>query len=93
MLPLLSREQLAATFRPRLLVPDNVRFGLTDGCAGVTFHVAADGTVQQVEVVAEWPAGYGIGEYVRRELEATRFQPPTGGVVPLHYEMHRLHLQ
>jgi hypothetical protein len=90
LLPMLSREPLQAVSRPRLPIPVQVQTGLTEGCAGATFRVAADGTVVDIQVLTEWPTGYGVGDYVRRELQATRFRPADDGTV-LHYEAHRLH--
>ncbi len=91
MVAALSREALRAVTRPRLPIPALVQGGLTEACAGVAFHVAADGTVHDAEVLIEWPSGYGVGDYVRRELEATRFLPSADGAEALHYEAHRLH--
>jgi predicted aspartyl protease len=91
MVAAMSREALRAVTRPRLPVPASVQGGLTEACAGVAFHVAADGTVHGAEVLIEWPSGYGVGDYVRRELEATRFLPGLDGGKALHYEAHRLH--
>jgi predicted aspartyl protease len=90
-LPILSREPLQAISRPRLPVPPVVQTQLAEGCAGATFRVADDGSVHDVQVLTEWPTGYGLGDYVRHELEATRFQPPAEGMQALHYESHSLH--
>lgn len=90
LLPMLSREVLQAVGRPRLPIPVQVQTGLTEGCAGATFRVASDGSVHDIEVLTEWPTGYGVGDYVRRELQATRFRP-AADVTALHYEAHRLH--
>jgi len=88
--PLLSREMLQAISRPRLPIPAQVQTRLTEGCAGALFRVAPDGSVHDIQVLTEWPAGYGVGDYVRRELQATRFQP-TADSAAFHYEAHRLH--
>lgn len=80
LLPILSREPLEATSRPRLPVPAIVQAHLTEGCAGAAFRVADDGTVHDIQVLTEWPTGYGLGDYIRQELEATHFQPPADGM-------------
>jgi hypothetical protein len=91
LLPILSRQPLQAVSRPRLEVPVAVRARLTEGCAGAAFRVAEDGTVHDVQILTEWPTGYGLGDYVRQELEATRFVPQEDGMQALHYESHNLH--
>jgi predicted aspartyl protease len=91
LLPILSRAPLEAISRPRLPVPQTVQAHLTEGCAGAAFRVANDGTVHDIQVLTEWPAGYGLGDYIRQELEATHFQPPADGMQALHYEAHNLH--
>lgn len=91
LLPILARESLQAVSRPRLQVPASVQNRLTEGCAGAAFRVAEDGTVHDVQILTEWPTGYGLGDYVRQELEATRFEPPEDGMQALHYEAHNLH--
>jgi predicted aspartyl protease len=91
LLPILSSEPLEAISRPRLPVPQTVQAHLTEGCAGAAFRVADDGTVHDIQVLTEWPPGYGLGDYIRQELEATHFQPHAHGMQALHYESHNLH--
>ena len=54
-----------------------------NGCGGVRFRIALDGTPQDVEVLADAPSGYGFGDHVRRVILATRW---SGGDDPSwHY--------
>jgi clan AA aspartic protease (TIGR02281 family) len=93
LLPILSRFPLVAISRPRLPVPARVQQDRIDGCAGVTFQVMPDGSTHVLRIEVEWPQGYGLGDFVRRELDATRFQPPAEQPGVIHYESHRLHIQ
>jgi hypothetical protein len=45
------------------------------GCGGVRFRIGSDGLPQDVEILAEYPAGYGYGEMVRQMIVSSRWAP------------------
>jgi hypothetical protein len=45
------------------------------GCGGVRFRIGPDGTPQDVEVLADYPLGYGFGETVRQAVASSRWAP------------------
>jgi hypothetical protein len=45
------------------------------GCGGVRFRIGPDGAPQDVEVMAEYPVGYGFGDAVRELIETSRWAP------------------
>jgi predicted aspartyl protease len=89
LLPNLSHLAPVAVSRPRLEGLDKLRAEHLDGCAGVTFHLAPDGTPTDLGLIIEWPTGYGLGDYVMHELAATKFLVPAGGRDAVYYETHR----
>ncbi len=45
------------------------------GCASVRFRVAADGVPINIEVLADYPPGYGIADSLSAAIAAARFEP------------------
>lgn len=45
------------------------------GCAGVKFRIGADGVQRDVEVLAEYPIGYGFGASVADAVKSARWAP------------------
>lgn len=71
----LAHDRLLAVSRPRIGLPETVQANHIDGCVAVMFHLAADGTPIDIKLVTENPIGYGLGDFVIREITATKFQP------------------
>ncbi len=44
-----------------------------NGCAGVRFRLAPDGSPTDMTVMAEYPAGYGFGDTASAAITATRW--------------------
>jgi hypothetical protein len=55
---------------PPRAVAENVR-----GCAGVSFHIAPDGTPRDIAVVIDFPPGYGFGDTARKVVGSTVWAP------------------
>jgi hypothetical protein len=45
------------------------------GCGGVRFRIGPDGAPQDVDVLAEYPVGYGFGDHVKALIENSRWSP------------------
>jgi len=45
------------------------------GCGGVRFRIGPDGTAQDIEVLADYPVGYGFGDTVRQMIATSRWAP------------------
>jgi hypothetical protein len=65
-----------ALSRPHLRLPDSIRLHLVDGCAGITFHLGPDGRATDSQIIFEKPSGYGLGDFIRRQILETRYLPP-----------------
>ena len=46
-----------------------------NGCAGVRFRIGRDGIPQDIQVMADYPAGYGFGDAVRQMVATSRWTP------------------
>jgi predicted aspartyl protease len=90
LLPTLSRITPIAVERPHLTLPEKVRDSHIDGCAGVMFRLTADGIPAYVKLVIETPPGFGLGDFVLREIMATKYERPAA-TSDWYYEAHRLH--
>ena len=89
LVPTLSRQKPVVVSRPSLAFPEKAKAEQIDGCAGVAFRLAADGTPLDVKLETESPAGYGLGDFVVSQITATRFAPPPGESDQWYYEAHR----
>lgn len=89
-LPSLAHDRLVILSRPRMGMPAAVQTDHIAGCAGVMFRLAADGTPIDLKLVTENPTGYGLGDFVIREIAAAKFQPYPAES-NWHYEVHRFH--
>jgi hypothetical protein len=45
------------------------------GCGGVRFRIGPDGAPEDVEVLADYPVGYGFGDAVRQVVVTSRWAP------------------
>jgi len=90
LLPALSHITPIALERPHLTLPEKVRESRIDGCAGVMFRLTADGIPTDVKLVIETPPGFGLGDFVLREIMATKYERPAA-TSDWYYEAHRLH--
>ena len=89
-LPTLALKSPVVVSRPHFDVSKKAQADHINGCAAAMYHLASDGTPVDIKLVTEYPAGYGLGELVVRELTATKFQPqPTES--KWFYEAHRFH--
>jgi predicted aspartyl protease len=89
LLPRLSRISPIAVDRPHSTLPEKVRDSHIDGCAGVMFRLTADGIPTDVKLVIEMPTGFGLGDFVLREIMATKYERPAA-TSDWYYEAHRL---
>jgi predicted aspartyl protease len=87
--PRLSPITPVAISRPNFAPPESWRQNHIDGCAGVAFHLTAGGTTADLKLIVERPLGYGLGDFVLRQLAATQYLPPGGSPDQLYYEAHR----
>jgi predicted aspartyl protease len=77
-LPTLARAHLVMLARPLPTAPDKLKTAHLSGCAGVLFHLSADGAPTDLKLVIETPPGYGVGDFVLRQIAASKFAPVPG---------------
>ena len=56
-----------------------------NGCAGVRFRIGRDGTPRDIQVLADYPVGYGFGDAVQQMVATTRWTPRDD--LAWHYEL------
>lgn len=89
-LPTLALRSPVVVSRPRIDLPEKAQADHINGCAAAMFHLAADGTPIDIKPVTESPTGYGLGDFIVRELAATKYQPQPAEL-KWYYEVHRFH--
>jgi predicted aspartyl protease len=62
--------------RPHFRLPDSIRLNHITGCAGIAFHLSPEGQPTDVRLIFERPPGYGVGNFVKRQVAATLYPPP-----------------
>ena len=62
--------QTASIPKPARAVAEHV-----NGCGGVRFRIGPNGMPQDIEVMADYPVGYGFGETVRQAVASSRWAP------------------